>query len=111
SPAVFGKQYFKMLGVTEKDMKAGKKEMMPMMIQTLVVSIVTAYVFAHIIGFSGAVTMMDAIMGAFWVWLGFFATTAYLGVLYEKKSMEMWFIQSGYHLVSLIVMAIVILSV
>ncbi len=107
SPMLFGKQYMKMVGMTEKEMKAGKSRMMPMMIQTLVISIITAYVFAHILGFSGAATLMEGILGAFWVWLGFFATTHYLGVLYERKSMQMWFIQAGYSLVSLVAMALV----
>lgn len=107
SPALFGKQYMKMVGMTEKEMKAGKSGMMAMMAQTLVISVITAYVFAHILGFSGSNTLADSIMVAFWVWLGFFATTHYLGVLYEKKTMQMWFIQAGYSLVSLIAMALV----
>jgi hypothetical protein len=111
SPALFGKKWMKLMGMKESDMKNAKKEMGGMMVMTLILSVVTAFVLAHILKYVGAVTYMDALFVAFMVWLGFYATSLYMGVLYEKKSMEWWFIIAGNYLAGLIVMAIVLVLV
>lgn len=108
SPALFGKKYMKMMGVSEKDMAKGKDKMMGVMAQTLVVNFVMAYVLAHVLAFATATTLMDAIQGAIWMWLGFIATSTYIAVLYEKKSMDWWVMTAGHYLFSMIAMAIVL---
>ena len=108
SPALFGKQWMKLMGMKESDMKNAKKEMGGMMVMTLILSAVTAFVLAHVLKYTGAATYMDAVFVAFIMWLGFYATSLYLGVMYEKKSMEWWFINAGHYLAGLIVMAIVL---
>lgn len=110
SPMLFGKKWMKIMGVTEKDMGKNKDKMMGIMLSSLVVSGVTAYVFAHILAFSQASTITDAVQGSVWVWLGFVATTLYMGVLYEKKSMDWYILSAGHYLFAIIAMGIVLVS-
>ncbi len=108
SPALFGKKWMKIMGMSEKDMAKNKDKMMGVMATSLVLSGIMAYVLAHILAFSQASTLADAVQGAVWVWLGFIVTTTYMGVLYEKKSMD-WFIMTvGHYLFALIAMALVL---
>ncbi len=110
SPALFGKKWMKLMGVSEKDKSKMKDGMTSVMAKGFIVELIMAYVLAHILAFSNSTTIMDAIQGAFWVWLGFVATTLYMGVIYEKKSFEWWWISAGHYLVGLIVMGVVIVS-
>ncbi len=108
SPAVFGKKWMKMMGVTEKEMAKGKEKMMGVMATSLVLSVVTAYVLSMVMKIAGANILMDAVQLAFWIWLGFFAAPLYMSVLYEKKSMDWWIITAGHHLAGLLAMGIVL---
>ncbi len=108
SPMLFGKQWMKLSGLSEKAMK--KMEMMPMVLQ-FITAIVTAYVFAFLLGATQSATIADAVQGAFWVWLGFYATTSLGSVLWEGKSWNLWIFKNAYNLVSLIIMGIVLVSV
>lgn len=108
SPMLFGKKYMKIMGVSEKDMAKNKDKMMGIMVQSIIVSGVMAYVLAHVMAFSQASTFSDAVQGAVWMWLGFIATTTYMLVLYEKKSMDWWIMTAGHYLFALIAMALVI---
>lgn len=110
SPALFGKKWMKLMGVSEKDKSKMKDGMMGVMVKGFVVELIMAYVLAHVLAFSSSTTIMDAIQGAFWVWLGFVATTLYMGVIYEKKSFDWWWISAGHYLAGLIAMGIVLVS-
>ncbi len=68
----------------------------------LAVSLLTAYVLAHFVRFTGA---EDARMGAlagFWLWLGFVATTNLSTVLFEGRPLGLYLINDGYHLAGLL---------
>lgn len=106
---VFGKAWGKMVGVSEKEMKEMRGSDMVrsyglMFISTLVLS----YVYDHVlIAFqSGSISM--ALQGAFWAWLGFIATTQLGKVLWEKKPWKLYVIDTGYYLVSLVLVGIVL---
>jgi hypothetical protein len=111
SPLLFGKQWMKLMGKSAKDM--GKMDMskmaQPMLFQ-LIAAIITAYVFSFLLGATQSTTIVEAAQGAFWIWLGFYATTSLGGVLWEGKSWDMWIFQNAYNLVSLIIMGAVLVS-
>ncbi len=108
SPAVMGKKYMKVMGKSEKDMKKGMKGMETTMFMGLILNVIMAYVLANILEVTGAWTIMDGVQGAFWLWLGFVATTLYGAVIWEKKSMDWFIISAGHYLVSMLVMGIVL---
>ncbi len=68
----------------------------------LLVSILTAYVLAHFIKFTGADTAGKGAQTGFWLWLGFVLTTNLSTVLFEYRPLGLYLINNGYHLVGLL---------
>ena len=50
----------------------------------------------------------DAVLLAFWLWLGFFATTQLGMVMWEGKPVKLYIINTLHHLVSLVVMSAIL---
>lgn len=105
-PALFGKAWLKLSGLTEKDMKEGMTPQI--MLLGLVASLLMAYVLAAVIGAFDGQTIAAGLMGGFWIWLGFVATTSINSVLYEKKSWTLFAINTGYYLVALLAMGAIL---
>lgn len=105
SPVLFGKQWMKLMGITQ-DSK--KKEGM---VKTMGISFLTEIIMAIVLGSLLMTSMVDsltnALVFAFMIWLGFIATTMINTVLFDKKPFNLFLINSGYQLGSLLVMAIV----
>ncbi len=111
SKMLFGKEWMKLSGVTDAQMKKANSNMMMLYGTMFVASLVMAYVLAHFAKYAGALTLMDGVVAGFWAWLGFVATTMLTGVLYEGKSLKLYAINAGYQLVTLVVMGIILVSV
>lgn len=112
SPMLFGKQWMKLMGKNPKDMDKKmdmSKMTQPMAIQ-FVASIIMAYVLSHILTAYQTAGISEALQGAFWVWLGFIGATSINQVLWEGRSWNLWLFNNAYHLVSLIVMGVVLVS-
>ena len=93
-----------MMGYSKEDMEKAKKAGMTQMYAiALVGALVMAYVLAHFVQVGGAATMMGGATIGFWVWLGFIATTTLSGLLWEKKPLNLYFLNNGYYLVLLLV--------
>ena len=68
----------------------------------LAVSLVTAYVLAHFVKFTGAETAKSGMLAGFWLWLGFVVTTNLSTVLFEGRPFGLYLINNGYHLAGLL---------
>jgi hypothetical protein len=68
----------------------------------LAVSLLTAYVLAHFVKFTGAETGASGALAGFWLWLGFVVTTNLSTVLFEGRPVGLYLINNGYHLVGLL---------
>ncbi len=68
----------------------------------LAVSLLTAYVLAHFVKFTGAETAASGALAGFWLWLGFVATTNLSTVLFENRPLGLYLINNGYHLVGML---------
>jgi hypothetical protein len=68
----------------------------------LAVSLLTAYVLAHFVKFTGAETAASGSLAGFWLWLGFVVTTNLSTVLFEGRPVGLYLINNGYHLVGLL---------
>lgn len=68
----------------------------------LAVSLLTAYVLAHFVRFTGAEDAPRGALAGFWLWLGFVATTNLSTVLFEGRPLGLYLINNGYHLVGLL---------
>lgn len=113
SPLLFAKPWMKLSGWTEKQMKENQKS--GQMAKTYGISTLTSLVMAYVLNMlmnrSGINSIYPALMTAFWVWLGFVATTSITEVLYMKRSWTLYLINTGYQLATLLVMAVILVLV
>ena len=105
SPIAFVKPWQKLIGLTEDQLKAG----MPRAIGAdFIASLVMAFVLAHAIVYAQAVTLGQGAMVGFFNWLGFVATIQFTGVLYEQRPMKLFLLQSGFNLIALVLMGMLL---
>lgn len=113
SPLVLGKQWIKERGFTKESLKKAQKEMGKLYALSFVVSLITAYVLSHVMNLSEYFfhypMIQTGLTTAFWMWLGFIMPVQLTGTIFsDKKNWKLFTIDTGYQLVSLIAMAIVI---
>ncbi len=108
---LFGKKWIELKGFSKKDMEdAKKKGMAKTIIVSLALSIVTAYVLAHVVKYAGSQTALDGAQGGFWVWLGFVATITANDYLWnpKPKSLKLYVLDNSYLLISLAIMGAIL---
>ncbi len=103
---VFGKMWMKEVGKTEKEIQEGASTSMYVMM--FISSLVLAYVMTHFVSYSGAESAMDGAITGFWAWLGFAATAGFATNLFSGKSMRLFAINYGYHLVDFVVIGAIV---
>lgn len=104
---LFGKPWAKLMGWNAAHMEKAKNDKAGMMKtygMSFVGSIFMAFVLSMLIGLTGKVTMMDGVMLGFWSWLGFVMPVQMTDVLFGGKSWNLFMINTGYQLASLLVM-------
>ncbi|HEY5446073.1 MAG TPA: DUF1761 domain-containing protein, partial [Pyrinomonadaceae bacterium] len=72
------------------------KELMIAFISALVL----VYILAHFVQYTKARTTLDGIQTAFWLWLGFIATTQLATVVFEQRKLGLYLINVGYQFVA-----------
>lgn len=112
--ALFSKTWSKEMGY-DPNMRPDKKTMLKGMALTFIGSFLFAWVLAfYLAGWQyipGADQMTPFIMGvnsAISVWAGFFVPVQLSRVVWEKHSWKLFFINSGYHLVATVVVALIL---
>jgi hypothetical protein len=77
-----------------------------------VASLVTAYVLALVTGlynnFFNDSFMTDALLSAFWLWLGFTAARLYVHDTFEMRRKKLTLLNAAHELVTVLVMALII---
>lgn len=114
---LFGKAWAKELGMNT-DQKPPASLLIRGMVFNLIGNFLMAWVFYHNMAVWNPVTWglpagpgsptSWAMMGAIFTWLGFFVPVDLNAVAWEGKSWKLFFINTGYHLLSLIVVAMII---
>jgi len=110
---LFGKQWRAVMGISLGEMKSMPLSPIQAMGLGFVVALIMAYVLNHVLVFSGTyygseIDYTAGLMAAFWVWLGFVATTQIGVVLWDGKPWKLFFINTAYSLVSLGVMGVIL---
>ncbi len=106
---LFGKLWMSLSGMSADKMGAAKKKgMTQSYVLMFVGSLITAYVLSHFITYANAFApSSSAINGgmqaAFWAWLGFIAPVTLGTVLWEGKSWNLWILNNGHMLLSLLI--------
>jgi xanthine/uracil permease len=106
SKRLFGPAWLKLCEMKEKEMKGNKKGML----WGFVVSLIIAYFLSFFQGHLGVTSISDGMLVGFLLWLGFVATTQISGVLWCKKPFKLFAINTGYKLLSFLVMSGIIAS-
>ena len=106
---LFGKQWMVLMKFTKKDMdKAKKKGMGKTMIIGFISTLVLAFILARLILMTNSVGAMSGMNIAFLVWIGFVATITLGSVLWENKSINLWFLNNAYHLINLLIIGAIL---
>ena len=66
-------------------------------------SLVLVYILAHFVQFTGSKTVAGGLQTAFWLWLGFVATTQISSVIFEQRKPGLYLLNIGYQLVACLI--------
>lgn len=106
---VFGNSWVKLIGKTEKQLAEGGVR--PIIV-TVIVSLVTAYVLAHVAflshKFFNNSWLQDSLTTAFWLWLGFVAARMITHDAFEHRPWRLTLMNTMHELVTLLVMGLII---
>jgi hypothetical protein len=111
-PSSFGKMWMKLTGVKPDRSKMSPASMAWMYGSVFVASLLTAYILAHVTFLSNQFFhdsfVYDAMMTAFWLWLGFTAVRLYVHDTFENRSWKLTVLNSAHELVTVLVMGLII---
>lgn len=93
---IFGTAWLKLAEVSERHMKENKRPM----IYAPIVSFITVFFLALFEGFLGITTVSDGMFVGFCFWMGFVATTQISTVIWLRRPLHLFFIDTGYKLLS-----------
>lgn len=106
---VFGEKWQKLVKLDDKKMQTGAAKAMGI---TVVVSLITAFVLAHVTylsySFFNTSFMSAALTTAFWAWLGFAAARMITHDAFEQRNPKLTMMNVVHELVTLLVMGLVI---
>ena len=111
SPILFAKPWMREMGYDPDDkvkIKEMKKSAGPAYFGSFIASLITAFVLALLFHW---IRVSDLHMGigiAFHVWLGFVATVQFTDALFQKKSMKLFAINTGFQLVCFLAMGAIL---
>lgn len=107
SKPVFGKDWQKLVGLKDKDMKQGAGKAMATM---LLMALVTAVVLQRFIVIANPQNYAEALKLGAWLWLGFVATYAIGGGMFEKRPTRLIVINVFNQLVTLLAMSVILFA-
>lgn len=106
SPVLFAKPWMALVGFQRDESK--RKAMVGGMIASLIGDLLVAFVLAHVIAWSGADSVGWGLLIGFIMWLGFFAAPHFPQGIYESRPFKLFAINSGYWLVGLLVIGVLL---
>ncbi len=99
SPLLLGKKFLQVIAWTpEQIAQMQAKSQAKELAIAFVTSVVLVYILAHFVQYTKAKTVWGGIETAFWLWLGFIATTQLATVLFEQRPLGLYLINVGYQL-------------
>lgn len=112
SPMLLGKPWMKEKGYSAEPLKKAQKEMGKFYAISFVVSLITAYVLFHVMVMSMSYfnypKLQTGLTSAFWMWLGFVMPVQITATIFGDKNFKLFGIDTGYQLVSLLAMGVVL---
>jgi len=105
SPVLFGGQWLRWSGIDRHKARELEKHATRGYILMFVSSCVMAFVIAEFIRVTVAVTFVEGVVTALWIWLGFITPLTFGPFIWEGKSLKLCVLNAAYWLVTLPVMA------
>ncbi len=105
SPLLFGPAWARHLGCSQQAMRQRLLRVLPL---EYACSCIIAFVLAQVLNFSGAIDWVMGVVVGFLMWAGFIAAATPNQVLYARRPVVVYFIDSGFHLASLLGMGVLI---
>jgi hypothetical protein len=107
---LFGRTWMRLSGISEKEAKAAMEKggMGKTMFLAFLQQLVTAFVMALFAYDLGVADAIDALLLAFWAWLGFVVTVHLNAVLWEKRAPALYLFNIAYQFVSFAVIALIV---
>jgi Protein of unknown function (DUF1761) len=100
SPLLFGNKFIQLMRWTPEQLQQLQSESHGKELAiAFVLSLLLVYILAHFVQYTGAKTVAGGIQTAFWLWLGFIATTQATTVLFEGRSLGIYLINIAYQFV------------
>jgi Protein of unknown function (DUF1761) len=103
-PKVFGNKWMSYLG--KKDMTTRNPNLGYAL--TFLGALIMSWVLAEVLKFSAAETIPGALKIALLMWLGFTATTHLSNALFSGKKKEVYLLEQGNHLTTILVAAVIL---
>lgn len=103
SPKGFGRQWTQLMGWDEQEFDRRQKEASKSYVWEFVANLVTSFILANIIIQVGDSTAGEGMQTAFWLWLGFIASTMLGMILWEGKPAKLYKINVGFRLVQMLI--------
>lgn len=105
SKALFGKEWMRLVGMSENADKSG---MGMIFTKVFILTLVSAYVLSIFIHYAGAYSLMNGAKTGLWAWLGFILPTGFANHQFTKKPMKLFLIDTGHFLVAYMVMGAIL---
>jgi hypothetical protein len=105
---VLGNRWMTALGKTRDELLPDGRPPYATMAVTFLAELVMAWMLAGVVGHLGTVTLRAGLISAFFVWLGFVATTQLVNHRYGRFPLSLTAIDAGHWLAVMLVMGAVI---
>ena len=101
SPLLFGNKFLQIVNwspetIRQMENQSHTKELAG----AFITSLVLVYILAHFVQYTKATNALGGLQTAFWLWLGFIATTNVATVLFEQRPLGLYLINMGYQFVA-----------
>lgn len=102
---ILGKAWMKEVGKTQEELGGGGGIMY---LYAIIDGALTAFVLANTLQAFAPASLVGALVVALLLWLGFAAATSFTNGVFAGRSLRLWIIDSGYHLVGILLMTVVL---
>jgi uncharacterized protein DUF1761 len=101
---IFGNKFLEIIGWTpEQQAQIVAQSHWSQYAVAFVTSLVLVYILAHFVQYTGAKGVAGGMQTAFWLWLGFVATTQLATVIFEQRKLGLYVLNVGYQLVACLI--------
>lgn len=105
---IFNKTWVKLVNKSEEELKQMEKDAPKTYICAFIGALVQGYVLAYIAAGMKVHNVTGALMMGFFIWLGIAAVMRFNNVLFEKRPIKLFAVNSGFELAMLLAMSLIV---